>query len=689
MSILGRLFGRRDWSIDKLDQMIDLATLGFPTATGKQVGPGTALYCEPVYACVRVIADTVSTLPFPLYRRLDEGGKERDTAHPLYSILHDAPNPEMTSTEFWDATVGHLTTWGNSYANIERSDRGVKALWPLRPDRMQVGRLNGELSYRYRLPNGDPAILGANEVMHIRALSPDGIMGYSPITLAREAIALTMSTEEAGARFFGNDSTPGGILTHPGTLKDGGKRLKESWESAHKGLSNKHRVAVLEEGVTWTQIGIPPEDAQFLETRRFQKEEIAMIFRVPPHMIGDLSRATFSNIEQQSIDFVVHSIRPWLVRIEKRVNVDLLEPYERSRYLAEFLVAGLLRGDMQSRYNAYNVGRQGGWLCADDIRELENMNPIPDGSGKIYLVPMNMIPSTDVGKDEGQGSRGMDQGDQGTRFLDFARNDTADDAPPNREWHEWDRETRDARNKRSAAARRRLIRGYKPLFRDAATRIVKREVKDVTEAAEKYLGRRSVPEFDQWLADYYSKQPQAVERAFMPVFMSLGDMVNQNAADEIGKAGAMTDEMERFIADMTAGFAREYSNSSRGQIADVVRKAEEKGADLLVSVLDRLGEWGDKRADRVARIRTVEVAGAVTRKTWDTHGVQRMRWVTYGKNCPYCDSLNGKVVGIRESFIEAGSEYKPDGADVALKPSRNIGHAPAHDGCGCGIAPEI
>ena len=233
-----------------------------------------------------------------------------------------------------------------------------------------------------------------DRVWHLRGLSNDGLDGYSPISLMRQAIGLSMAAEKFGAKFFGNDARPGGILLHPGQLGDeAAKRLTETWESRHGGLSGAHRVAVLEEGLSYKEIGIPPDDAQFLETRKFQVNEIARIYRIPPHMLADLERATFSNIEHQSIDFVTHTIRPWLVRWEQSIKQNLMVPADRDRYFAEFLVDGLLRGDTKSRYEAYAIGRQNGWFSADDIREMENLNPLPDGKGEEYLIPLNMIPA--------------------------------------------------------------------------------------------------------------------------------------------------------------------------------------------------------------------------------------------------------------------------------------------------------
>jgi HK97 family phage portal protein len=382
---------------------------------GVNVTPQTALQYSAIFACVRILAETLASLPLNIYKRLPGGGKEKAVDHYLYQILHELPNPEMTSFEFRETLMGHLALWGNAFAEIERNNAGrIIGLWPLRPDCMTVERNNGlssetgwdaggSLQYRYSLSNGEGVILKPWQILHVRGLSHNGIVGYSPIRLAREAIGLGLATEEYGARFFGEGTHPGGIMEHPGKLSEQAhQNLKKSLTEAYSGLGKSHRLMILEEGMKFSQIGIPPEDAQFIDTRRFQNEEIARIFRVPPHMLADLQRATFSNIEHQSIEFVVHTMVPWLKRWEQAIKRDLFLPSERGVYFAEFNVDGLLRGDIKSRYEAYAVGRQNGWLSADDIRELENMNPLPDGQGKVYLTPLNMVPVTSTQQLEGE-----------------------------------------------------------------------------------------------------------------------------------------------------------------------------------------------------------------------------------------------------------------------------------------------
>lgn len=391
---------KRALSLSDLDALLDRAAGTIVTGAGFDMSPASAMQSAVVYACVNVLAQTIASLPLIVYRRLPNGGKERAPEHPLYDVLHDRPNPEMTSYELRACLVGHQATWGNAYCEIQRSDARIIALWPLRPDRMTVQRDDaGNLIYVYRLSKPDPQtglmdkVFAFENIMHWRGLSGNGIVGYSPVEQAAQSIGVDMATREYGARFFGNDSRPGGILTHPGRLSDdAAKKLKSRWEESHRGLSNSQRVAVLEEGVTWTSIGIPPEQAQFLETRKYQRSEIAALYRIPLHMINDLERATFSNIEQQSLEFVKYTLTPWLVQIEQAMKRDLFAISAGKRaHFAEHLIEGLLRGDSAARAAYLQTMRQNGALNADEWREVENMNPIPGGKGKIFWQPANML----------------------------------------------------------------------------------------------------------------------------------------------------------------------------------------------------------------------------------------------------------------------------------------------------------
>ena len=376
------------------------------TTSGKAVTERSAMQMTAVYSCVRILAEAVAGLPLNLYRYTEDGGKEKAIDHPLYLLLHDEPNPEMSSFVFRETLMTHLLLWGNAYAQVIRNGKGeVVALYPLMPNKMTVDRdERGQLYYSYQRSNDEAVrskdqtvILRPSDVLHIPGLGFDGLVGYSPIAMAKNAIGMAIACEEYGAKFFANGAAPGGVLEHPGTIKDP-QRVRESWQSTFGGSGNANKIAVLEEGMKYTPIGISPEQAQFLETRKFQINEIARIFRVPPHMVGDLEKSSFSNIEQQSLEFVKYTLDPWVTRWEQSIQRSLLTQEEKATYFVKFNLEGLLRGDYQSRMHGYAIGRQNGWMSANDIRELENLDRIPtEEGGDLYLINGNMLPLKDAG----------------------------------------------------------------------------------------------------------------------------------------------------------------------------------------------------------------------------------------------------------------------------------------------------
>jgi len=406
LEALRALLGRRSGSI-----LYDPRRPGlwsWASAAGITVTADTALTYSAIYCAVTLLSQTEAVLPFPVFKRLTPRGKERFRTHPNYTLLHDRPNPEMGSLDFRQCLMGHVLMWGNAYAEIELNGAGKPlALWPLRPDRTEPKRTSsGQLYYEVRDKNGHATTLLPEQVLHFKGVSFDGLVGYSVIRLARESIGLGLATERFGSSFFGSGAQPGSVLQHPAKLSDKAyERLKETQEEKIKGLGKAHRMMILEEGMKWEKIGIPPNDAQFLETRQFQVTDIARWFNLPPHKLKDLERATFGNIEEQNIEFIQDSVMPWLVTIEQECNWKLFSTAEHGEVFAEHVVAGFLRGDMESRYKAYAIGRQWGWLSANDVCELENTNPLPGKQGDMYMVPMNMAGADAVLAAKATGSR--------------------------------------------------------------------------------------------------------------------------------------------------------------------------------------------------------------------------------------------------------------------------------------------
>ena len=643
---------------------------GRQTASGALVDESTALNYSAVFACVRILAETLASVPWVLFEQRGRS-KERARNHPLYQLLHTMPNPEMSSFEFRETLMGHLGTWGNAFAQVEFDQRGaVTALWPLRPDRMTVRRENGALVYEYKKPKAViPHTLLPEQVFHVRGLGSDGLVGYSPIALARQTIGLGLSTETYGGTFFGNGARPGGVLEHPGQLNDKAyTRLKESWEKRHSGAENANRMAILEEGMKYHEIGVPPEEAQFLETRTFQVREIARWYRIPPHMLADLDRATFSNIEHLSLEFLQFTMLPWFVRWEQAVTRSLLLTSERERYYAQFVVAGLLRGDIQSRYQAYATARQNGWMSANDIRELEDQNPV-DG-GDVYLVPLNMIPADQVGA-------GMPGAESGQRSVVSGQ-------PEN------EARALEQRSLGAAAMRHRLQGAWFGTYQDVAARVLRREAHDIGDAARKFLARGDYNGFSDWLTRFYQEHMPFVYRNFDPVAQSYGALIAGAVDDEIGGSWWDDERTAQWVVTYLQAFAARHCGVGEARVRNALQAVIEGApsdvdpADAAVeSITTTVDSWEEKRAPETARWESVRFNNALAVGIYLIANRERLIWRAFGENCPYCDSLNGRVIGINTFFVAAGEALQPEGADVPLRVSSNHRHAPIHDGCDC------
>lgn len=428
------LFSRKPRDHPKVENRTPGSSYSFylgGTSSGKVVTERSAMQMTAVYSCVRILAEAVAGLPLHFYEYKEDGSKKKAINNNLYHLLHDEPNPEMSSFVFRETLMTHLLLWGNAYAQIIRNGKGeVVALYPLMANKMQVDRdEDGKLYYTYT-KSSDEAMKSKDvtvylrpcDVLHIPGLGFDGLVGYSPIAMAKNAIGLAMATEEYGAKFFANGAAPSGVLEHPGTIKDPG-RLRENWNATFGGSTNSGKVAVLEEGMKYTPISISPEQAQFLETRKFQINEIARIFRVPPHMLADLEKSSFSNIEQQSLEFVKYTLDPWIIRWEQSLYRSLLTEDEKKKFFFKFNLEGLLRGDYQSRMQGYAVARQNGWMSANDIRELENMDRIPaDKGGDLYLINGNMLPLNDAGAYANKDTNKEDENDEKVLELEESGN---------------------------------------------------------------------------------------------------------------------------------------------------------------------------------------------------------------------------------------------------------------------------
>jgi HK97 family phage portal protein len=384
---------------------------GTKTKSGSSVSEFNAMQLAVVWACIKILSEDSASLPLHLYRRRKGGGKDRAWADDRYFLLHDQPNPEMTAMSFRESYASHLLSWGNGYAEKERTGGRINkviALWPITPNRVTVKRdEKRKLVYAVNMSgsNLQNVTLPKENILHTPGLSWNGLVGYSPIAAARESIGLGMSLQEYGELYFGNGTHPGVIVSHPGKLgKDGYESMKNALMDAYSGLGQSHRLMLLEEGLKMEKVGIPNNEAQFLESMKYNNVDIGTrIYRLFPQQYGEYDKAsTYASAEQFAIDYVTKVLRSWLVRLEQSYNMSLLDPSEYGVYFWEHNIEGLLRGDIAARYAAYVMGKRNGFLNADEIRDQENLNPIPDGLGQEYIVEKNMIGVGDLGQDLAQ-----------------------------------------------------------------------------------------------------------------------------------------------------------------------------------------------------------------------------------------------------------------------------------------------
>ena len=525
-----------------------------PGIAGVEVTEETALSATAVWAGVRIISETLAMLPLKLYERVDERSKRPARNLGLYTLLHDEPNPEQTSFEFREMQQGFLLLWGNCYAQKVFNGRGeVSEVWPLVPWRVNPERTaSNALVYRVRLPGDDrnEVVLPADDVFHIRGFSSNGLLGDNVVNKFRNSIGLSLAAEEFGGRFFGNGLAASGGLKHPGKLgPEGRKNLRDSFTERHGGVSRSHRLMILEEGVEWFQMSTDPEKAQALETRKFQVTEVARILNLPPHLLKDLERATFTNIEHQGQEFVTYSMQPWLTRWEQRLNRSLLLPTQRSRFFAQFEVKGLLRGDSAARSAFYHSMFALGAYSPNDIREKEDDEPVEGGDQR--FVPLNMVPLDKV-----------------VEMLDAQMAKRAERTPI-MDKPDSDPEPRLLLRPNPRAA-------LEPVVRAEAQRLVRRQVKAVRGAI-----RKGPQEFRAWADSFFEREAVAVEESLSPALLSLavltGDTVDvralaisdtEDALAEVKRTLATPEDFEARLSALLATWEADRAEALVGRIIE-------------------------------------------------------------------------------------------------------------------------
>ena len=627
--------------------------------TGVNVNTVTAARQSVVWRAVTLLSGTIASLPLPVYKRLKPRGKERDSDHPLYYKLHNRPNPDLASNVWRLMGISNQLLWGNWYNEIKFEQGRPSELWPLPPWRVKPERTQkGELFYRVTLPGGGVENLPPHKVLHVKNLYIDGDEGMSCLSAAREAVGLGLAAEEFAARFFGNGANLGGIVEYPGKLsEDAYDRFKKSIDTEYQGLSKAHRLMFLEEGLKYHRTAVPPNEGQMIEARKFQVADIARFFFITQlHKVGDLERATFSNIEEQGIDFVVDTIQPLLVNIEQEMNHKLFYDAGSKDHFAEFVIDGLLRGNSTARAEFYNKIFQVGGFSVNDILELENRNPIGEEGDKRF-VPMNMVPLDQVG----------------------IYKPTAQGEPEPVEENK--------REVRSGVSRNRIAQSYRRIFEDAAVRILRRESEQVMGKARELLGARNRDSFIEWLIVFYDKHRDYVKRQMLPPITALAEAIQSEVAQEINIDAGITPELTQFIDDYAETYASRHVGNSRSRLLKAIETARDGGDDEIEALQAQVDDWAKTRPAVISNHESVRVNGAIARTVMAMAGITKLMIRNTGsKTCEFCEGLDGVIVGIEQPIIPAGSSLQgKDSNGNHLTVSGKKMNPPFHGGCQCTI----
>jgi len=646
---------------------------GGVSKSGISVTQDRALGLTAFWNGVRLISESIASVPLCVYA-LQGRSRIKAVDHPLFPLLHDEPNPDMSSFTVREMAQGQLTIHGNAYIAIRRDGAGrIRELWPLVSQRVEPKRVNGQLVYIVTLDGGGREPWAASEILHVPGLSFDGIKGKSVIAAAREALGSGIAIQDYGSTFFRHGGRVPGVVETQLQKIDGDtkKNLEETWLSGRD--DNWHKVAFLSRGMKYVDAGIKPDDAQWLESKKFSVEEVARILNLPPHILKQMDRATFSNIEQQSIELVVYCLRPTYVRWEHELNRKLLAPEERGKYEIGFNLNALLRGDSAARAAFYAMMRQWGGFSANDIMELEDRPGIGE-QGDIYLTPINMANAKDL---VGGGAP------------------MPAPAPPGYGGQAGRRgQPRPAL--RSLPLRRRIRRAHYPLIEDRARQIVGREISAVEKMTKGLLAparsRRSLADLQSEIDRFYEEHSTWAAQRMQPVINSYAETIAAAMASELGTdPEAVTPaQFEKFVKDYIGAFGVREASEGRLQLLALVDQFKAQSEDAVAeAVQERLDEWGQKRAGKIADTESVRFMGAAAKVLYAIAGVTVLRWVASAGACPFCQAMDGKVAGIQHNFVNAGQgvDGGPD-AGAPMRPSDNIGHPPLHNNCECDIVAD-
>jgi len=626
---------------------------GGPTKAGVTVNEENALKYLTVFACVSLISSDLARLPLILYQKNKNGGKERVLGHPLYDLLHNAPNPQTTSFHWREAAQNHLLLWGNTYSKVIRTplSREISALVQVKnPGGMQIKKYRNGIFYEW-IEGGKKKRVAKRDMFHIPGFGFDGIFGMSMIKIAREAIGLGLATENFGSTFFGEGTHPAGTVEMDGVLGDNRADFVKALKEGYSGLGKSHKLMLLEHGAKYNPLTVPPNDAQFLETRTFQKIEICGMYHMPPHKIAVHGHNSDNNsLETENANYVDSGLMPWVVRWEQSMALQLLTKEERQQGLfVEFLVDGLLRGNSQARAEYYNKIFQVAGIKPNEIRAKENMNPIEGGDES--FVMLNMIPLSMAGQVAENNNQEPVKNENSIRLLEY-------------------------RAKNSILMRDRIAKQYYPLFQRAAQDIVNKEGLAVKAQIDKHRKNRANGGMQTWLDDFYRKMPDYVRAKIGPVIRSFSEAIQAASAEEMGIDIGVSDELETFIDDYINRYSERHIESSLGQLTSLLE-------DDLEALEERVDEWKERRSEKIATNETVRNSSAIYQAVAFGAGFTTV-WRNRGpKTCPFCKSLAGKRVASGQSFVKDGDELNPDGAEAPMKIRGLKAHPPLHAKCDC------
>lgn len=666
------------------ERMLDAVEIGVPTSSGVTVSERNGARQATAFACINILSRDMAALPLKMYERKPNGGRAEVTEHDLAVWLR-RPNDYMTPMQYRQAVWVSVLTTGNDYSRILRNPGNEYQARPLPPAAIEPVLRGGRKFYELRQENGQTITLRPEQVLHTFGYPDrDGLMGVSPIRHCMETFGRAIAVGEYGAAYFRSPVPKVVFKAEAGFDDDAAKEsFLAAWKEKFSGKKGLTTAAVMPPGLAIDQIvKIPNEEAQFIETQKFGKEEIAQIYLVPLHRLNALDRATFSNIEHQSLEYVQYTLLPWLTAYEQAIEKQFLNPLEQERFFVRHIVDGLLRGDHEARMKGHATSVQFGIYTINERRALENLPAIPGGDDAI--VPLNLVKLKDLDAPEPVDEPNDDPPDDEEPVSDSEQDDDERSRKLNL------RNGISAAEFRAASNRRVLAQRFVPRLRSEFERLDKEETDAVRRRVDTLLRSevRTVDEFTEWVRSYFATREEQVTRAIMPLLSELSAQTRTAALEEVEDGEA--EISDAFVAGIAAYTAARWTGSAAAQLTGVASEAMIEGDDPADAVRWRLDEWnnggqGGTRAQKQARRTSFTTVGAIATAVFNAIGLG-VRWVTFGKNCPYCDSLSGKRVAPGQSFVPIG-DFQPDGADRPLRIRGPRKHPPIHGGCDCMVAP--